>query len=268
MQPYPAAGNMTEKSAVVLRQRMGAISVMTYFDSLKAVLDSVERSQKESIKKAADYIAECLTTGHMLFTFGTGHSSLLAMEIFYRAGGFASVYPILDENLLLHKSASESSVLERKEGTGTELIRKSGCGEGDVIIIISNSGRNCVPVEAAVEAHARGTVVISLTSMNHSQNTTPRNPFHKRLFEVSDVVLDNCGTIGDASLENRETGIRFAPTSTAVGTAILWETVRMAIDGIVERGERPEVFQSANIDGGDAYNASLLQKYKGRIPSL
>ena len=240
----------------------------TYFEVIRQVLQKVEDTQKENIRKAAGLIADALATGKMLYTFGTGHSSLLAMEPFYRAGGFARVNPILKEDLLLNKNASQSSVKEREAGIGKKIIDSRKCTKGDVLLVMSNSGRNCVPVEAAIEAKSHEMKVIAITSMSHSIISRPRNPYNKRLFEVADVVIDNCGAKGDASLEDKETGIKFAPTSTAAGTVIIWEIVRIAICKMEEKGIRPELFMSANIDGGDEYNKALIEKYRFEVPSL
>ena len=60
--------------------------------------------------------------GGLIYTFGTGHSHILAEEVFYRAGGFAPVYPVLDDALMLHTNASRSSQFERIEGYAKTLL--------------------------------------------------------------------------------------------------------------------------------------------------
>ena len=67
------------------------------------------------MERAARAVADCLKSGHMVYTLGTGHGHLLALEVFYRAGGMARVCPILDERLMLHQNASESTLWERRE---------------------------------------------------------------------------------------------------------------------------------------------------------
>src|SRR5258707_2796785 len=37
-------------------------------------------------------------------------------------------------------------------------------------------------------------------SLAHTQHVGSRHPSGKRLFEIADVVIDNCGVFGDASL--------------------------------------------------------------------
>jgi len=47
------------------------------------------------------------------------------------------------------------------------VIRDYDIGPDDVVIVISNSGRNPAPVEMAMEAKERGARIIALTSMAH-----------------------------------------------------------------------------------------------------
>ncbi len=238
-----------------------------YYQLLRDMLDRAFTEQGEAIEQAAQKIADTVLSGGMLYTFGTGHGHLLALEVFYRAGGLVRVCPILDERLMLHLSASESSEWERKEGLAEELLRKYPVRAGDTVLITSNSGRNAVPVEMAVRCREKGAFVIALTNRNHSSAVTPRNALNLRLFEAADLVLDNMGVLGDACVAGP--GGRMAgPTSTAVGAALLQAIVCRAVEIAGERGGEIEYFASSNIDGGDAINAAFLKKYKGQIPAL
>ena len=87
-----------------------------YFEKLGELLSEVANSESEKIDAAIKSCYESLRNGKMIYTFGTGHSHLLAEEIFYRAGGLVRVYPILDEGLMLHAGAAKSTTLERLEG--------------------------------------------------------------------------------------------------------------------------------------------------------
>lgn len=238
-----------------------------YFDNLSSLLHTVITRQEEALETAARKIAECQLNGGMLYTFGTGHGHLLALEIFYRAGGLVRVCPILDEKLMLHISASESSLWERKDDLSDALLEKYPVKAGDVLIAISNSGRNAVPVELAKKCRERGAYVIALTSMKHSGAVTARNSLGLRLFEAADLILDNEGILGDASMEGAN-GRMVGPTSTAVGAAIMQSIVCRAEEIAREQGKEIDFFASANIDGGDAVNNRYLEQYIGKIPAL
>lgn len=239
---------------------MNAINL--YFDELKRVLDLTLLTQKEQIESASKVCADVLLNDGLIYTFGTGHSHILAEEIFYRAGGLAAVYPIMDDPLML-THAARSSKMERFSGYAELLMEEINPKSGSVIFIFSNSGRNAVPIEMALAAKKRGLTVICITNMNHTNSTTSRHESGKKLFEVCDIVIDNCGCIGDASIElfGRKSGA----TSTAVGTAILQaitcRTVELC-DG------KAEVYCSANADGGDQINDKYIEKYRGIIKPL
>ena len=225
-----------------------------YFENITALLTKTIASQKDAMETASRKIAECLKSGGMVYTFGTGHGHLLALEIFYRAGGMAKVCPILDERLMLHINAAESSHWERAEGLEEELLKKYPIQAGDVLISISNSGRNTVPVMLATAAKERGAYVIALTSMKHTASITPRNKAGLRLFEAASMQMADGAYVG--------------PTSTAVGASMLQAIACRVKEISLEEGWEAEYFKSSNVDGGDEYNQKLLDKYKELIPGL
>lgn len=225
-------------------------------------------SQKESIEKAAVWVADCIQNSGWIYTSGTGHSHLLAEEIFYRAGGFARIIPILDPPLMLHISASKSSHIEREEGYAAKILSDYRIGEKDLFFLFSNSGRNPVPIELAMEARRKGAKVICITNLAHSQSVPSRHSSNKRLFEVSDLVLDNFGEIGDATLEIQGLEGRVGATSTVIGAALLHAIFCQAVEILISRGKEPEIFISANTEEREASNERLIDKYKGQIPPL
>ena len=89
----------------------------------------------------------------------------------------------------------------------------------------------------------------------------------RRLFETADIVLDNGGVPGDASLAMAD-GMAVGPTSTAVGAAMLQAIACRVKEISLCEGWEAEFFKSSNIDGGDEYNAALLEKYGSMIPGL
>ena len=242
-------------------------AIDTYMSQLSTLLETTWKTQSAPMEQAARRIADCLKKGGMIYTFGTGHGHLLALEIFYRAGGMARVCPILDEKLMLHISAAGSTLEERKEEWVDTLLQRYPIQAGDVLISISNSGRNAVPVLLAREAQKRGAFVIALTSMNHSSAVTSRNSLNLRLFETTDLILDNGGVLGDASVRFAD-GAMVGPTSTAIGAAMLQAIVCRVKELSLEEGFEADFFQSSNVDGGDAWNDKLIERYGKLIPGL
>jgi uncharacterized phosphosugar-binding protein len=158
--------------------------------------------------------------------------------------------------------------VERLPGYAAVVLGKHNLEAGDVLLIASNSGRNAVPIEAALEARQLGLKVIALTSLAHSQSVPSRHPSGKKLAELADVVLDNCGRPGDAALEVADLPGRLCPTSTTIGVTLLHWLVYEVVQRLLERGITPEVTISANLPGGDAHNAAGFARYRARARSL
>lgn len=238
-----------------------------YWELLEKLLDEARTRNAELIAAAAEILETRLAQGGLWYAFGTGHGHLLALEIFYRAGGAVRVLPVLDPPLMLHVGAAESSRLEREEGRAKRLLDRYPISGRDVMLVASNSGRNATSVEMALEAKRRGALVIALTSLKHSRSVAPRNSIGKRLFEVADIVLDNCGVIGDAAVDVGD-GWRSGATSTAIGAAILQAIVARVHEIAVQRGDRVDFFASANVDGGDEHNEKLVTAIRPDVPFI
>ena len=238
-----------------------------YFDNIHALLDAVLDTQSDAIQRAVTAVADTLAQGGMVYAFGTGHSHMLAEELFYRAGGLVKVYPILDEGLMLHGSASRSSELERLSGYAATLL-EGGIEptEKDTVFLFSNSGRNAVPLEMALLMKERGVRTVCITNLAQSSQATSRHASGLRLFEICDIIIDNCGAVGDAAMELGP--YRCSPTSTVIGAAIVQAIVCGTVAELTSRGIAPEIFCSSNVDGGDQINHRLIRQYRGEIPML
>ncbi len=234
--------------------------VNEYRNTAVKLIDEVLKDQWGNIKLAADLCVDSLSKGGLIYVFGTGHSMLMVLEVFYRSGGLASIYPILDPNLLGLNGMSLSSSLERLPGYASNLLNAQRIIPNSVMIIVSNSGKNAAPVEMAYEAKKRGLKVIALTSVNYSRSLQPDNPLGKRLFELADVTIDNKVPPGEAALEIN--GVRVAAVSTIVNAFILHSLELTILSELRRRGIEPEVWVSVNVPGGRERNESLLSKYR------
>ncbi|WP_308639483.1 SIS domain-containing protein [Paenibacillus silvisoli] len=240
-----------------------------YFQKVQALLQTVRQTQGEAILEAASRCTEVILARKRLFFFGTGHSHMLAEEPFYRAGGLIPVVPILEPSLMLHEGAVKSTRMERLGGIAEILLDRHEAGAGDAIFIISNSGLNAVPVEMAIGAKRRGLTVVALTNIAQSQSSEPRHESKQRLFELADLVLDNCGPHGDAAISLEPYPIAVGPTSTVVGAFIINAIVVQIADNFRRLGEQPPLFMSANVAGGDEHNKKWIEALREggyRIP--
>ena len=122
---------------------------LEYLNNLQKILTDIITEQLPQIEKCSEVFAEALKNENTIFLFGTGHSHMLAEELFYRAGGLVKIQPVLETSLMLHESASKSTEIERLEGYAKIIFDSYSMKKDDVIVIISNSGRNGIPVDMA-----------------------------------------------------------------------------------------------------------------------
>lgn len=224
------------------------MAAAAYLARAAEIVRQVADTQIEAITTAGVAVADALRTGHQLWTFGTGHSHLLAEELYCRAGGLDGVRAVLEPSLMLHEGPAKSSALERLPGLAGTLLSVHDVKAGDVVLVASNSGRNAVPVEFAEECRARGATVVAVTSVRHSRSVASRAPSGRRLFEVADIVVDNCGVPGDAILDIPGSPEAVGPTSTVAGALIVQAIVCEAVDRLVAYGHVPPVLRSFNSD--------------------
>lgn len=241
---------------------------LDYLNNISRLNEKLIETQLVNIEIAARLVAAALEGGRRVHAFGTGHSHMLAEELFYRAGGLVNINPILETSLMLHESASKSTKLERIADYGKVLFEHSGMESGDVLLLFSNSGRNGAAIDLAQLALENGIHTIVITNMKHTISGASRHPSGKKLWELGEVVIDNCGCVGDACVDIDGFTRRTSPTSTVAGAAILNAMTACAVQYIVDDGFEPEVFASSNIDGGDEINDKYIHKYIKEIKSL
>lgn len=223
-----------------------------YCDKVVALLSEIRSTQAGAIEEAGTIVGKTVRDGGIVHTFGSGHSAAVAYEAHGRAGGLAAVSAIIDPL---------RGLAERVEGYGRALMAPVRLGENDSMIVISNSGRNPLPIEVATVARERGLTVIAVTSLGHSTSVSSRHSSGRRLFELADVVIDNLGEPGDASLSVNGSDAPLGPTSTITGAYIINEMTIAAVTWMLENDVEPPVFKSANLDGSKEHNESLRQRY-------
>ena len=226
------------------------------FNVVRSLVDDIEATQMDNIEAAAKAVAQCVKDGHIIQAWGSGHSAAGAMEVAHRAGGF------IPSKRLMEPSNGQ---YEGVEGVGTVFMKKVDVRPGDVVFIISNSGRNPLCLDIALGCKAKGGLIIGVTALEASKDLKPKHSCGKNLYEVSDIVLDNRVPEGDSCIEldgfdGKVCGMSMITTSVLI-QAVMYRAMEMLIaDGIT-----PPVYMSQNVDGGREFNENLEKQYIDRL---
>ena len=210
-----------------------------YMNKITEVLEKSYETNKDLIKDLAVKFAENIKTGHVIHTFGTGHSHMVGIELFARAGGLGNVDAMLDPDTLTAFGAQRSGAIEKLSGLADIIYDQYNIQKGDIMIITSNSGRNAVPIEMAMRCQKEGIYTIAVTNLEQSKNTTSRHPSGKRLFECVDAIIDTAGPTGDSMM--------------TIGSIKILDA----------EGIKAPVLQSQNVDGFD--NDAIYKAYEGKV---
>ena len=217
----------------------------TWRRHITGLLDEALEKNDAAISDVAAAIATTILAGRHVYAFGAGHSLTLVGEMHRRAGSIKVVQPIWNGELTSRTDQETAGMLENQAGYYKELTAGLDWGPGDLCWVISNSGRNALVVELALEARRHGVAVVGLVSVAHA-STVSAAPGLPKLPDIADYVLDNAGCFGDAALDIPGVADRMAPTSTIVGAALIHATWAEAAERLVARGHVPEVWASVN----------------------
>ncbi|SDM17863.1 Uncharacterized protein, contains SIS (Sugar ISomerase) phosphosugar binding domain [Catalinimonas alkaloidigena] len=235
-----------------------------YVTKVQEQIQRIATSQKPQLEEAARWMARALVEDRIIHTFGTGHSHMIGLELFTRAGGLAPVNAVLDDLVLSTSGARRGAEVERISGLADVLWDKYDIRSGDLMLVISNSGRNAMPLEMALRARKEGLQVIAITSLEQSKQYPSRHPSGRKLYEVADLVIDNCVPSGDGLMH--VDGNLTGPASSMSGILIVNTIATEAMKLAAAQGVKLPIYHSQNIDGYS--NEELYRKYESRIKHL
>ena len=237
---------------------------MSYIYSIEMIkqLEKIFEGQEEEMEKAISEVFRTIKEDKIIHTFGSGHSHMVGLELFIRAGGLGNVNAMLDQDVLTSNGALRSSKLEKLEGLADILWEEYRIEKGDIIIIISNSGRNALPVEMALRAKKEGIKIIAITSLTQTKEFASRHSSGKKLFETADIILDNKVISGDGIMKVGND--RIGAMSSINGMFIINTVVTEAMIRAEKAGIELPVYSSQNIDSFEN-NDKLYKKYMGRV---
>jgi len=235
-----------------------------YYDKVIALLTEVRDTQRQPMEAAARLVANVLKEDGLIYIFGCGHSHLLGLDCFYRAGGLANVSAMLDTDLMLHNGAAKSSAMEKMSGIAPHILRRYGVTPRDLLIVISTSGKNAVPVELAQAARAQGIPTVGIASTDYWQDKGDAPMLH----ECVDLLIDNRVPHGDAVIDLPGVDTPMGSVSTATGSFILQSVLLEGARLAAEQGAAVPVYRSGNVPGGADHNRALVDRYLPRIKHL
>ena len=212
----------------------------------------------------ADRIVQDVKGGRSLFLSGSGHSALIPLELYHRAGGPSFVIPMVADFFLPIAGPSVVRLIERTEQSFGFLFDRIRPKEEEMLWIFSQSGVHPAVVEFAIEARRRRLYVVAFTSLTHSSQLSPQHTSGKKLFEVCEWVVDLGGALGDAAV-TQEGVPAVGPLSTLAGVFLSHSILCSALIQLERSGIRC-VYASVNTPDGGLRNRDLEIQAGARDP--
>lgn len=243
-----------------------------YFEVLQEVVEKVKTTQGDNIMAAAKILAETTKKGGIIYGFGTGHSHLVVDDAFWRAATPANYCALLEQSATGSFEITKSYFIENTYDIGKLIVDYHRITPNDCMIIISNSGNNIAPVDAAIRAKEKGIPVIAITAVEYSDFLKTKHKDGVKLKDVADVVLDNCSLIGDAAVEIENFEMKVGSTSTIPNVFLQNAILTQMVELLVKEGYQPDVYYNGHMafmkaDCAD-HNDKLVDKYFYRIRNL
>ena len=243
-----------------------------YLEANYEVLEEIRKTQRDNIIAAAKLVAEATMQDGIIRVFGTGHSHTMADDVFYRAVTLANVQAILEETATGNSAITKAGLVEKLEGYAPLIVKYHKIAPPDVAIVISNSGNNSMGIDFAVSCREMNVPVIVISNTAYSQTLKARHSSGKRLMDVGDVVVSNCSSMGDGTVEMKGLPMKVGATSTISGTYVINAILTQAVEIMTEQGFIPDVFyhgsRRVNEPEIGEHNYSLVDKYYYRMKNL
>src|SRR5215213_6207241 len=202
-----------------------------WLTNARNVMSQIEETQLHNIRAAAELMADSIEAGRWVHTFGCGHATIPVEEMYPRIGGFVGFHPMIELPLsFFTRITGEMGVhqflfLERVEGYGVEIMKAYDFDPRDTMWLFSHSGINNVNIDVAIEAKKRGMTVIAYGSAAAAKGKQTRHSSGKTIFDVADIVVDNCAPAEDASVVLKDHQDKVGPVSTMAFITAVWMTV-------------------------------------------
>lgn len=249
---------------------MNKINMDVFYDKVIDLIDVLYDKEHNNIVKAAEICVKSVENNGVIHVFGSGHSVGFGLEMQDRIGSLACVHSIKTSDFVVKGDVSltefkdPNNIFERRPGIAEKLYNLYEIEKRDVFIIISNSGINGVVIDLAIIAKEKGHKIVVVTSLKHTTAEDSRHPSGKKLYELADVVIDNCGPQGDALIETGKVE-KICSVSSITGAFIAQTITTETCRILQEKNVDAPIFWDETLNDGIKHNQELREKYKGRI---
>ena len=229
-----------------------------YWETVDELYARVRGTQKENMIAAGKMIAEAAAGGACVHIHDSGH--IIDAELIHRGGGLV-LYKQLKYQLTVNnpvRQRDRSDMDTSMEGLAAYALKASGARPGDVLILGTVSGRTFSVVDLAFEAKQLGLKLILITSMSYAVSVDPVHSSGKKLYEIADIVLDNCAPAAEAMMEVEGVEARLCAASGLSAAFIMWSVTTVVVEELLARGIAPGVFKSHNYPGGPEFNRDYV----------
>lgn len=203
----------------------------------------------------------------MVHVFGSGHSRIMAEEMWPRYGSFPGFNPIVELSLTYHNNVvgangqRQAMFLENVPGLADRILRNFGLEERDTALVISSSGCNVVPIEMAELFQRKKIKVVALVTTEHLEKSTSKRADKKKLTDFADLVLDSGAPVGDSIVHVPGLETPVAPGSTVGGVMIINSIKAEVADLLTKAGQPPKVLTAGAIVGTEKATALFESAY-------
>jgi uncharacterized phosphosugar-binding protein len=248
-----------------------------WLENARNIMDKIEETQLENIRKAATVMADSIEAGRWVHTFGCGHSTLPVEEMYPRIGGFVGFHPIIElplsffTHIVGDMGVHQFIFLERVEGYGNQIMKGYNFDKRDTMWLFSHTGINNVNIDVALRSKEIGMPVVVFGSAEESKGKKSRHSSGKNIFEIADIVVDSCVPLQDASVVLKNHQDKIGPLSTHAYVTIVWMTITTVAEILADRGVKLYIHPSHNVPGDTTAHERLdaaLAEYKRRIAGV
>jgi uncharacterized phosphosugar-binding protein len=249
-----------------MKKKAPAIHLRSYSKTALPHLEAILEKNLKIMERLTQQLVRDVQAKKSLFVFGSGHSAILPLELYHRAGGPSFLIPLVADHLLPTAGPPVVRLLERIPGSAQFLLDRAQPRAGEMIWLVSQSGINSAVVDLALEANRRKLRTVAFTCVTHSQSVPARHPSGKKLFEVCSSVVDWGGVVGDAALKI-SSNVSVGPLSTLSGIFLAHSILSAVVAELNQLGIFCS-YTSVNTPEGERLNRQIEEIAKLRDPLL